>query len=75
MNKSDLEFLKDNQYLFQAIKDGAPKHVSELQAKRLLSIAKTINPEVNFQIRDCQDCINSLVKFVYLNSKLRNGKA
>lgn len=67
MKKLDKEFLEENKYLYQAIKNGAPKHLSDTQAQRLLKIAKEINPEINFQIRDCQDCINGLVTFVYMS--------
>lgn len=65
MKKLDKEFLEDNKYLIDAIKQGAPKHVSDHQAETLLRIAKEINPEITFQIRECQDCINGMVTFVY----------
>jgi len=67
MKKSDINFLEDNKYLIEAINEGAPKHVSDYQAETLLRIAKEINPEITFQIKECQDCINGMITFVYLS--------
>jgi hypothetical protein len=66
MKTDSIEYLKENIYIWEERKQGVCKHLSELQADRFLKIAKEIDPKVNFQIRECQDCIDSLVKFVFL---------
>jgi hypothetical protein len=74
MKQSDINFLNDNRSIWDAQKVGSFKHLSEATVERLNSIAKSINPEVTFQLRECQSCINELVKFVYSEFE-RKGKA
>lgn len=65
MKPETIKYLEDNIYLWEANKLGAHKHLSEIQAKTLLSIAKEIKPGIDFQIRDCQSCHDSMVLFVF----------
>ena len=59
------EYLTENIYIWESAKGGVPKHLDDPQARRLLKIAQEIKPGITFQIRECQECINELVKFVF----------
>lgn len=65
MKQQSIDFLQDNVYLWEAQKHGEFKHLSELQAITLNQIAKEIKPGTNFQLKDCQDCHDAMVAFVY----------
>lgn len=58
-------YLKENEYIWDERKLGVCKHLSDDQAKRFLLIAKEVKPSIEFQIRECQDCIDALVYFVF----------
>jgi len=82
MKAESIKYLQDNIYLWEARKQGVCKHLSESQAKTLLSIAKEIKPGIDFQIRDCQSCHDAMVLFVYKHYEAglkrkakRDGKA
>jgi hypothetical protein len=74
MKQLDINFLNDNRSIWDAQKVGSFKHLPDATVQRLNSIAKSINPEVTFQLKECQSCINELVKFVYSDFD-RKGKA
>lgn len=65
LTKESKEYLKAILHLQEAANMGIYKHLSDFQADRLLLIAREIKPGINFQVRECQDCINALVKFVF----------
>lgn len=65
MKKESFDYLKENLTIWESYKLGDKKHLSEKQAETFLEIAKDIKPGVHFQIRECLDCIESLVNFVF----------
>jgi hypothetical protein len=71
MKAESIKYLEDNIYLWEARKQGVCKHLSESQAKNLLSIAKEIKQGIEFQIRDCQSCHDAMVLFVYKHYEAR----
>jgi hypothetical protein len=65
MKASSIEYLTQNIYIWEARKLQVNKHLSQIQAERFLEIAKEIKPDAQFQIRECQSCIDALVLFVF----------
>ena len=65
MKAESKQYLQDNIYILEELKQGVNKHLSDHQADRFLEIAREIKPGINFQVRECQDCIDSLVLFVF----------
>ena len=48
-------------------KAGIDVHLSDDEAKEFQAAAKVIDPQRYFTIYGCQECINTLVKFVFTN--------
>ena len=48
-------------------KAGIDVHLSDDEAKEFQAVAKLIDPDRYFTIYGCQECINTLVKFVFEN--------
>lgn len=65
MKPKDIEYLTENIYIWDERKLGVCKHLSKDQAQRFQEIAKDIKPTAIFQLRECQDCIDAMVLFVY----------
>jgi len=65
MKAESKQYLQDNIYILDALKQDVKKHLSDNQADKFLAIAREIKPGINFQVRECQDCIDSLVLFVF----------
>ena len=65
MKAKDIEYLTENIYIWEARKQQVCKHLSKAQAERFQEIAKDIKPTAIFQLRECQDCIDALVLFVF----------
>jgi len=66
MKKETIDFLNDHRWIHESVLLGISKHLSDSLAEKFLSIAKDFDHEANFQIKQCQDCIDELVKFVYM---------
>lgn len=65
MKAKDIEYLTDNLYIWEARKQQVCKHLSDEQAERFQEIAIDIKSTAIFQIRECQDCIDAMVLFVF----------
>jgi hypothetical protein len=63
------KFLKENSFLFERVKAGIDVFPSDSDVKIFQNIAKSIAPKVDFHVKGCQECVNSLVNFVYQNKK------
>jgi len=61
------EFLIANTFLLERINAGIDIHPSDAELKTFQSMAKVIDADRHFTIYGCQDCNQSLVKFVYDN--------
>lgn len=66
MKKETIDFLNEHRWIHESVLFGISKHLSDSIAEQFLSIAKEFDAEANFQIKQCQDCIDELVKFVYM---------
>jgi len=65
MNK---DFLDSNKFLLARVNTNREIYPAEGVLLEFQKIAKTIDPIRHFTIYGCQECIQSLVKFVYENS-------
>lgn len=61
------EFLSENIELFNRVKAGIDVHPSEAVIEKYNAIAKELNPEIHWQLKGCQECVNALVNFVHTN--------
>ena len=61
------EFLIANEFLKERIDLGIDIYPSDAELKTFQSMAKVIDADRHFTIYGCQECIKSLVKFVYDN--------
>jgi hypothetical protein len=68
MNVLELTFLQERVYL------GIDVHPSEEELKEFARLANLIAPELEFSYRGCQECVNSMVKFVFDNQKVLDEK-
>jgi len=59
------DFLKAQQFLYQRVLDGKEIYPAEGVLKQFQLEAKKIDAERHFTIYGCQDCVQSLIKFVY----------
>ena len=57
----------DNELLKAKSDAGIDVHLSDDEAKEFQAAAKVIDPQRYFTIYGCQECINTLVKFVFTN--------
>lgn len=61
MNVLELTFLKDR------VNAGIDVHPSESELQEFARLANLIAPEIEFSYRGCQECVNSMVQFVFEN--------
>lgn len=66
MKKETTDFLNDHRWIHESVLLGISKHLSDSVAEQFLSIAKEYDADAHFQIQQCQECIDELVKFVYM---------
>ncbi len=64
-----IQFLQDQYFLYERIKKNIDIHPSNRELKEFQRLAKEIDKDRYFTIYGCQDCIRTLVKFVYDNQK------
>ena len=69
-------FLEDRRFLQDRIAADIDIHLSDNEAKEFKAIAKTYDKERYFTIYGCQDCIRTLVNFVFDNydKSLKDGE-
>lgn len=70
------EFLTTQQFLYQRVLDGKEIYPADGVLKQFQLEAKKIDAQRHFTIYGCQDCIQTLVKFVYENQvkPVKDGK-
>ena len=61
------EFLIANSFLLERIGAGIDIHPSDAELKTFQAMAKVIDADRHFTIYGCQECNQTLVKFVYDN--------
>lgn len=61
------EFLQEHAFLKDRIDAGIDVHPSDAELDEFVSLAKAINPALEWAPKGCQECVNSLIKFVYNN--------
>jgi hypothetical protein len=61
------------QYLYDRVKIGIDAHPSDNEVKELISLAKEINPKLEWAVKGCQSCVKSLILFVFETKKVDNA--
>ena len=61
------DFLIENTFLLERIGAGIDIHPSDAELKTFQAMAKVIDADRHFTIYGCQECNQTLVKFVYEN--------
>jgi hypothetical protein len=61
------DFLQSQSFLFDRVKAGIDIYPNDNELQKFAAIAKEINPSMDFQIKGCQECVQSLISFVYNN--------
>lgn len=67
------EFLTSQYFLYERIQQGKEIYPADGVLKQFQQEAKKIDAQRHFTIYGCQDCIQSLVKFVYENQTKEDG--
>jgi hypothetical protein len=62
-----IPLLQNNQHLIEKINAGIDIYPSDGELKQFKALAKEIDPDRYFTIYGCQDCVKTLVKFVFDN--------
>jgi len=62
-----IPLLENNQHLIEKINAGIDIYPSDGELKQFKELAKEIDSDRYFTIYGCQDCVRSLVKFVFDN--------
>ena len=61
------------QYLYDRVKIGIDAHPSDNELEQLISLAKEINPKLEWAVKGCQSCVKSLILFVFETKKVDNA--
>lgn len=61
------------QYLYDRVKIGIDAHPSDIELAQLIELAKEINPELEWAVKGCQSCVQTLVLFVFETKKVDNA--
>lgn len=70
-----IPLLQNNQHLIEKINAGIDIYPSDGELKQFKELAKEIDDDRYFTIYGCQDCVRSLVKFVFDNqNKLKQNE-
>jgi hypothetical protein len=60
-------------YLYERVKLGIDAHPSDNEVNQLISLAKEINPQLDWAVKGCQSCVKSLILFVFETKKVDNA--
>jgi hypothetical protein len=63
----------DLQYLYERVKLGIDAHPSDNEVNQLISLAKEINPQLDWAVKGCQSCVKSLILFVFETKKIEDA--
>jgi hypothetical protein len=63
------EFLTARLFMKERLDAGVDVHPSDDELREFQKIAKTIDADRYFTLYGCQDCVNTLVRFVFANYK------
>lgn len=66
-------FLKDNQYLYERVQLGKEVYPGSEILKQFQAEAKKIDPDRYFTIYGCDECVKTLIKFVYESNKNKSA--
>lgn len=61
------------QYLYDRVKIGIDAHPSDIEVAQLISLAKEINPQLDWAVKGCQSCVQALILFVFETKKVDNA--
>lgn len=61
------KFLQEQSFLYDRVKNGIDVHPSDAEVDEFVKRAKAIQPELDWAVKGCQECVNNVVKFVYDN--------
>lgn len=65
--KDYTDFLNEHQYFYERANLGIEIYPSDAAIETFKEIAASINPQMVFSPQGCQECVQSLVIFVYEN--------
>lgn len=70
-----IPFLNDRLFQYQRVQLNIDVYLSNFEAKEYQRLAKEIDPQRYFTIYGCNDCIKTLIKFVFENYGKDKNKA